>query len=59
LDKAKGVWVTHVLGSNQPNYLGTDQTRSFTLRGDKLVISESYSAGGKHIQAERILIREK
>jgi hypothetical protein len=59
LDTKKGVWVTHVLGSNQPAYLGTDQTRPFTLRGDKLVISESYSAGGKRVQAERILIREK
>ena len=59
LDTAKGVWVTHVLGSNQPNYLGTDQTRSFTLRGDKLVISGSYTAGGKRIHTERILLREK
>ena len=59
LDRKKGVWVTHVLGSNQPNYLGTDQTRPFTLDGDRLVISESYLAGGKRVQAERILIREK
>jgi hypothetical protein len=58
VDTKKGVWVTHVLGSNMPNYLGTDQTRSFTLRGDKLVISESYFANGKRVQADRILIRE-
>jgi hypothetical protein len=59
LDTKKGVWVTHVLGSNMPNYLGTDQTRPFMLRGDKLVISESYLANGKRVQAERILIRER
>lgn len=59
LDRKKGTWVTHVLGSNMPNYLGTDQVRPFTLHGDKLVISESYTAGGKRIQAERTLIREK
>ena len=58
LDTKKGVWVTHVLGSNMPKYLGTDQTRPFTLRGDTLVISESYIASGKRVQAERILIRE-
>jgi hypothetical protein len=34
-------------------------TRPFTLRGDKLIISESYAAGGKRVQAERILVREK
>ena len=59
LDRKKGVWVTHVLGSNMPNYLGTEQTRPFTLRGDKLSISEPYLANGKRVQAERILIREK
>jgi hypothetical protein len=59
LDSKKGFWVMHVLGSNQPNYLGTDQTRHFTLHGDRLVISEAYLAGGKRVQAERILIREK
>lgn len=59
LDRKKGTWVTHVLGSNMPNYLGTDQVRPFTLHGDKLVISESYMAGGQHIQAERTLVRQK
>lgn len=59
LDAKKGIWVTHVLGSNLPNYLGTNQTRSFTLRGDTLVISESYSSGGKRVQAERRFVRER
>ena len=59
LELKKGVWVTHVLGSNQPNYLGTDQTRPFKLRGDNLIISETYMAGGKRVQAERVLVREK
>ena len=59
VDRRKSVWVTHVLGSNMPSYLGTDQMRPFTLRGDQLVISESYLANGKRVQAERILVREK
>jgi Lipocalin-like domain len=59
LDRQKGTWVTHVLGSNMPNYHGTDQARPFTLHGDNLVISETYLAGGKRIQAERTLVRER
>jgi hypothetical protein len=59
VDGIKSTWVTHVLGSNMPSYLGTDQARHFTVQGDKLIISESYVAGGKRIQADRILIREK
>jgi hypothetical protein len=59
LDRKKGVWITHVIGTNMPNYLGTYQTRPFMLLGDTLVISESYLANGKRVQAERILIREK
>ena len=58
-DRKKSTWVTHVLGSNMPSYLGTDQARHFTLQGDKLIISESYVAAGKRIQAVRVLVREK
>jgi hypothetical protein len=59
LDEKKGVWITHVLGSNTRSYVGTNQARPFTLRGDRLVISDSYLAGGKRVKAERILIRDK
>jgi hypothetical protein len=59
LDTKKSTWVTHVLGSNMPSYLGSEQVRHFTVQGDKLTISESYVAGGKRIQADRVLIRER
>jgi ketosteroid isomerase-like protein len=51
-------WVTHVLGGNIPNYIGTDQPRNFALRDDRLVITESYQEGGKTVRAERVLVRE-
>jgi hypothetical protein len=59
VDAKKGVWITHVIGGNIPTYLGTDQPRSFTLSGDKLVIWESYQKGDKRVEAERVLIRER
>lgn len=58
VDHATGAWVTHVLGGNIPAYLGTEQRRSFTIQGDRLVIGESYVAEGKKVRAERVLIRE-
>jgi hypothetical protein len=58
VDRDKGFWVTHVLGGNIPAYLGTDQQRSFTIRGDRLVISETYLQDGKPVQAERELVRD-
>jgi len=54
----EGAWVTHVLGGNIPSYVGTDQKRSFTIRGDRLLISETYRAGDQTVHAERVLIRE-
>lgn len=56
-DPAGPSWTTHVLGGNIPNYLGTDQRRTFTLRGNTLTISESYSADGKTFHGERVLRR--
>lgn len=50
-------WTTHVTGGNIPNYLGTDQRRSFTLEGNLLTISETYSADGKTFHAKRLLRR--
>ena len=48
-------WTTHVVGGNIPNYLGTDQRRSFRVERDKLIISESYTADGKTFHASRVL----
>jgi hypothetical protein len=58
VDYSTSTWVTHVLGSNIPAYLGTDQTRHFSISGDRLVISETYEEGGKTVHAERVLVRE-
>jgi lipocalin-like protein len=58
VDYHAGTWVTHVRGGNVPAYLGTDQRRHFSIRGDRLVISESYETHGKAVYAERVLVRE-
>jgi Lipocalin-like domain len=50
-------WTTRVLGGNIPHYLGTEQARSFSIRGDRLVISEEYVAEGRKVKAERVLVR--
>ena len=50
-------WTTHVLGGNIPNYLGTEQHRTFEIKGDLLTISETYSALGKTFHAKRMLRR--
>ena len=56
-DPKKPSWTTHVEGGNIPAYLGTDQTRLFQIEGDRLVIREQYTAGGKTYDGERILRR--
>jgi hypothetical protein len=53
----RGTWVTHVLGSNIPTYLGTDQPRTFKIIGDTLTILEAYMVGTQHVRAERVLRR--
>ena len=51
-------WTTHVTGANIPNFLGTDQPRTFKIEGDLLTVSEVYrSADGKRVQAKRVLRR--
>ena len=50
-------WTTHVLGGNIPSYLGTDQRRTFALRGNALTISETYSANGQTFRGQRVLQR--
>ena len=58
VDYQASTWVTHVRGGNIPAYLGTDQMRHFSIRGDRLIISESYEVGGKTMHGERVLVRE-
>ncbi|NGZ87353.1 lipocalin-like domain-containing protein [Duganella aceris] len=50
-------WIARVEGGNIPSYVGTNQTRSFELSGDRLRISESYEEGGRTVRAERVLER--
>jgi Lipocalin-like domain len=56
-DPAGPSWTTHVAGANIPNYLGTDQRRTFMIKGDLLTISETYAADGKTFNAKRVLRR--
>ena len=56
-DPGKPSWTTHVEGGNIPAYLGTDQTRLFHIDGDRLIIREQFSGGGKTYDGERILRR--
>ena len=58
VDRKHGLYIVHVLGSNVPTYVGTDQVRHFSISGDKLVISETYTAGTQHVKAERVLVRD-
>lgn len=50
-------WTTRVEGGNIPSYLGTDQTRPFTVSGDVLTIASSYRDGGRTMRIERVLRR--
>lgn len=58
INTKNGVWVTHVLSSNIPGFLNTDQPRHFTIDGDRLVVAETYLNGRTRIKAERIFVRE-
>jgi len=52
-------WIAHVVGGNIPAYVGTNQTRTFQLFGDRLVISETYEEGGRTVRSERVLERAR
>jgi len=39
LDETKGVIIFHVGGAWLPNWIGSDQTRYYTLRGNRMTIS--------------------
>jgi Lipocalin-like domain len=42
VDLKQGLYIVHVIGSNEPGYVGTDQSRHFSIDGDRMVISETY-----------------
>ena len=56
-DRTDRSWTTHVIGGNIPTYIGTDQRRTFRIKGDILTISETYSADSKTFHARRVLRR--
>jgi hypothetical protein len=58
VDVKNGVWVTHVQSANIPGFLNTDQPRHFTINGDTLMVSETYSSASTRIKAERVFVRE-
>lgn len=58
-DPAGPTWTTHVVGGNVAAYVGTDQSRSFRIEGDRLVIFAGYEADGRKFRAERILHRAR
>lgn len=58
IDWSKQSWTIRVEGGNIPSFIGSDQTRRFTLEGDKLVLADSYEDGkGKRVRTERVLLR--
>jgi hypothetical protein len=58
VDWAAHTWTIHVEGGNIPSFIGTDQTRTFMLDGDRLVLSGAYEEGGRTVRYERVLMRE-
>lgn len=52
-----GTWITRVEGGNIPTYIGTSQSRTFKIAGERLTISETYREGGRMVRAERVLQR--
>jgi len=58
VDKKNNAYSIHVLGSNVPTFIGTDQTRHYSLQGDRLILSETYLEGTTRVHAYRELIRE-
>jgi len=59
VDPAGHFWIGHVLGGNIPAYIGTDQKRTFTIVGDRLIISETYLSESVPVTAERVLVRNQ
>jgi hypothetical protein len=58
-DEKKGAFTIEVTGSNIPAFLGSQQTRPFVIKKDKLIIAGEYSgAEGKTARFERVFVRE-
>ncbi len=58
VDLKNSDYLIHVLGSNVPTFIGTDQKRHFSLHGDELVIAEVYQEGKQLVHTYRKLVRE-
>ena len=58
VDRKNELYIVHVQGSNLPTYVGTDQTRHFSIQGDKLVIEGTYEEGGQQVHTYRLLVRD-
>ena len=50
-------WIVHVEGGNIPAYIGTRQSRTFQIQGDRLTISGDYQEDGRTVRMERVLQR--
>ncbi|MBL8552301.1 MAG: lipocalin-like domain-containing protein [Hyphomonadaceae bacterium] len=59
VDWTKRSWTIHVEGGNIASFIGTDQTRSFSLKGDRLVLRDAYTDGSRTIRTERVLVRTR
>lgn len=52
-------WTMHVEGGNIRSFIGTDQTRPFTIEGDTLIVAGAYDdANGNPVRFERRLQRQ-
>lgn len=60
VDWSGPAWTVHVEGGNIPSFIGTDQTRAFTLSVNRLVIAGSdEDADGANVRTERVLVRAR
>ena len=50
-------WTGRVLGGNVKSYIGTEQARIFSLKGDVMTISATYTSEGRRYRADRVLHR--
>lgn len=56
-DPAGPSWTARVTGANIPGYVGTEQTRSFRIDGDRLTITVASEENGRTVHGERVLRR--
>jgi hypothetical protein len=53
-------WTVHVGGGNIPSFIGADQSRTFELNDDTLVLRDAYrDEAGRLVRTERLLLRAR